>query len=298
MRAPHAGSSSGRKAGDGKETLLGVRPGVDGGPSPGQAAPHRPLWGLRARLFLLVGLAVLPVLGAIGYTARRALTEAKAAAQDQVRQVAQQIGRREAQRIRQTQRLLAVLAHLPQVRSGNATRCHLFLAGILARSPQYANFALIAPNARVLCSAVESQHPVDPARHAFFQRVFRSRQFSLGNYQIGQITGLPVLVAAYPLLHPRGQVTALLIAALKLNWLNALPDNHHLPAGATLVVLDSNYQTLFHYPHEQGGLGRSLANTPLVRDLRSVAGGRGRGHTGPRRCVPPVCACPGPPPRQ
>ncbi|MHB1941915.1 MAG: EAL domain-containing protein [Acidiferrobacteraceae bacterium] len=273
MRAPHAGSSSGRKAGDGKETLLGVRPGAGRGPSPDQAAPRRSPWGLRARLFLLVGLAVLPALGVISYTARQERTEATAAAQDQVIQVAQQIGRREAQRIRQTQRLLAVLARLPQVRSGNVTRCHLFLAGVLARSPQYANLALIAPNARVLCSAVEFQHPVDPAREAFFQRAFRSHQFSLGNYQIGQMTGLPVLVASYPLLHPRGQVTALLIAALKLNWLNALPDNHRLPVGATLVVLDSNYQVLFHYPHEQGWLGKSLANTPFGRVLRSVAGG-------------------------
>ena len=271
MRAPHTESGGGRKASDDSKALPPAQSGSGTSPA-GRAVPRRPLWGLRARLLLLVGLAVLPALGVIGYSARRERAEARATAQDRAMQVAQQIGRREAQRIRETQRLLMVLAHLPQVRSGNATRCHLLLAGILAHSPQYANFALIAPNARVLCSAVEFPHPVDPAREAFFQRAFQSRQFSLGNYQIGQMTGQPVVVGAYPLLDPRGRVTALLIAALKLNWLNALSDNYRLSAGATLTVLDPSYEVLFRYPHGRRWLGKSLANSRLGHRLQSAAG--------------------------
>ncbi|MHB8348483.1 MAG: EAL domain-containing protein [Acidiferrobacterales bacterium] len=249
-----------------------VRPGDGGDLPPGEPAPRRPLWGLRARLLLLVGLAVLPALGVIGYTARRERAEATAAAQDQAIQVAQQIGRREAQRIRETKWLLAVLARSPEIRPGRSTHCYHLFAGVLARNPQYANFALIAPDAHVLCSAVEFRHPVDPAREAFFRRVFRSHQFSLGNYQIGQMTGLPVLVAAYPLRDPRNRVTALLIAALKLDWLNVLPASHRLGAGATLIVLDPSDHVLFRYPHGQRWLGKSLANTRLGRVLRSVAG--------------------------
>ncbi|OYV74977.1 MAG: hypothetical protein B7Z66_14585 [Chromatiales bacterium 21-64-14] len=249
-----------------------ARSAAGNGSSGRRAAPHRHLWGLRARLLLLVGVAVLPALGVIGYTARREHLQATEAAQGQAMDVAQHISLREAQRIRQTHQLLAFLAGLPQVRSASPARCDRLLAGLLAHTTQYANFALIAPDARVLCSAVGLRHPVDPARGAFFQRALKTHTFSLGNYQIGQMTGLPVLVAAYPLLDPQGRVTALLIAALKLDWLDALSDNDHLPAGATLTVLDPTGQVLFHYPHGQRWSGKALANTPLGRVPNAPAG--------------------------
>ncbi|HQU14683.1 MAG TPA: EAL domain-containing protein [Gammaproteobacteria bacterium] len=273
-RAESDSGDQGRENGErGHEARFAAGDGL-----PGRTTPRRYLWGLRARLLLLVGLSVLPALGVIGYTAQRQRAQATATAQDQAIAVAQQIGLREAQRIRHTRQLLALLAHLPQVRSGT-TNCHSFLAGILARSPQYANFAIIAADAHVRCSAVEFRQPVDPAREAFFQRASKTHAFSLGNYQIGQMTRLPVLVAAYPLLDPQGRVTALLIAAMKLNEIDILSKDMRLPAGATLTVLDPTGQVLFHYPHGQRWLGKALANTPLGRVLHTVAGS-GVVHTG------------------
>lgn len=268
--APKAKSGNRSAGGDGPETPAGVHPAGDPSQDPGK--PSRPFWGLRARLLVFVGLAVLPALAMIGYTANQERATAMGDAQEQVKTLARDIGRHEAQRIRATRRLLSMLARLPQVHSRNSSDCHLLFATLLAHKTQYANFALIASDDRVRCSALEFHGPVDPGREAFFRRVFQSRKFSLGNYQIGQMTGLPVLVAAYPLLDPQGHVTSLLIAAMKLTWLKALPATHDLPAGATLAVLDPSHEVLFRYPHGQQWAGKPLANPRLDRMLRAVAG--------------------------
>lgn len=264
-------SGSGQPGNDDREISPGTRL-ISEDQMPDHGKPSWRFWGLRARLLLLVALAVLPALAVIGYTANQERARAMGDAQEQVKALARAIGRHEARRIRATRRLLSLLARLPQVRLPNSSRCHPLLATLLADKPQYANFALIASDNRVLCSAVKSQRPVDPAREAFFRRVFQSRRFSLGNYQVGQMTGLPVLVAAYPLRDPKGRVTSLLIAAMKLTWLKALPVAHRLPAGATLVVLDPSHDVLFHYPGGQRWTEKRLKDPELQRMLRAVSG--------------------------
>ncbi|MHB1585780.1 MAG: EAL domain-containing protein [Acidiferrobacteraceae bacterium] len=263
-------SGSGQPGNDDREISPGTRLTSED-QMPDHGKPSWRFWGLRARLLLLVALAVLPALAVIGYTANQERARAMGDAQEQVKALARAIGRHEARRIRATRRLLSLLARLPQVRLPNSSHCHPLLATLLADKPQYANFALIASDNRVLCSAVKSQRPVDPAREAFFRRVFQSRRFSLGNYQVGQMTGLPVLVAAYPLRGPEGRVTSLLIAAMKLTWLKALPVAHRLPAGATLVVLDPSHDVLFHYPGGQRWIEKRLKDPELQRMLRAVS---------------------------
>ncbi|MHB1951756.1 MAG: EAL domain-containing protein [Acidiferrobacteraceae bacterium] len=252
----------------GREEPPGTGPTPEGTPAAGSTRSSL-CGGIRARLLLLVALAVLPALAVIGYSGYQDLARTRHAAREQVKTIARRIGRHEARRIRKTHRLLSVLGTLPQIRAANPSQCQSLLAALLAREPQYANFALIAADGHVVCSAVEVGHPVVPSREAFFRRVFLTRAFSLGNYEVGQMTGVPVLVAAYPLLNPKQQVTAVLIAAMKLTWLKELP-NYHLPPDALLTVLDPGGQILFRHRSGPQWAGNPRLRSSLERTLRTV----------------------------
>ena len=78
--------------------------------------------------------------------------------------------------------------------------------------PFYANLGAFEPDGDVFCNGVPLTGPVNSADLPWFQRTVQTRDFAIGDYQIGRITGIPVLVYGYPILdaswthpsHPHG----------------------------------------------------------------------------------------------
>jgi diguanylate cyclase (GGDEF)-like protein len=232
--------------------------------------------GLRARLLLLVLAAVIPAFGLIGYTAiaqrQAAALNAEKEAMNLVRLAAQEQG----QLIASTHQLLMSLAQLPAIRApGTATAsCQRVLTELLKSFPYYTNFGVAAPDGRVLCSAVSLAEPVNIADRSYFKRAVESRDFGVGDYQVGRITGIPAINFGYPVRGDGGNVQAVVYAALNLSWLNQFVTSIELPAGSTLTVLDSHGTILARHPDPQKWVGKPMAETPLVK---AVLGHRGEG---------------------
>ena len=91
---------------------------------------------------------------------------------------------------------------------------------------------------------------------------------SIGDYQVGRITGKPSFNLGYPVFDPSGQVQAVVFAALDLDWVNrsdyAL--QMQLPQGATWTKIDGNGTILVRYPAPEKGLvGEPLPEMSLLK---------------------------------
>ncbi|HWQ13382.1 MAG TPA: HD domain-containing phosphohydrolase [Roseiflexaceae bacterium] len=224
----------------------------------------RPFSSLRARLILLVLLAMVPVLGLLLYTASEQRQLAIAETQQETLRLARLASSNQQRLIEGARQLLTTFARLPQVREGDPSACSALMADILEQHPIYANFGVAARNGGVRCSAVPLSSPVNVADRAYFQQALVTRAFAVGDYQIGRITGKATVNFGYPLLDAEGRVAAVVFAALDLAWLNQLAANSQLPAGATLTVIDRNGVILSRYPDPERWIGRSVREAPLV----------------------------------
>jgi len=110
----------------------------------------------------------------------------------------------------------------------------------------------------------------------YFRRARETRDFAIGDYQIGRITGKATVNFGHPVLDNRGHVRVVLFAALDLAWLNELADRVGLPAGSTLTVIDRNGTILSRYPDEGKWVGK-LMPEPLV--LNAILNQQGNGTT-------------------
>lgn len=146
------------------------------------------------------------------------------------------------------------------------------LPALLKQYQLYANFGVIAPTGEVLCSAVPTTGPVNLAGQPFFRHALETRDFVLGGYFVGPITGKPVIVAAYPVIDESGRVVSILAAPIDLAWLNHFAAQAQLPVGATLMVVDSQGKILAHYPDPQQWLGKTVPETSLARTLLAESG--------------------------
>ena len=105
--------------------------------------------------------------------------------------------------------------------------------------------------------------PVYVGDRIYFRRALETRDFAIGEYQVGRITGKASVNFGYPVLDDAGHVRAVVVAALDLAWLSELANQAGLPTGSMLTVIDRNGTILSRYPDEGKWVGK-LMPEPLV----------------------------------
>ena len=119
------------------------------------------LKSLRVRLLLLVLIAVIPVWGAIAYTASEQKKIAVAGIQRNALQLAQFSTHEEEQALQGTRQILIALAEYVQKTDENPSDCSAFCADLLNQFKRYANIGAVKSNGDVFCSAVPLDKPIN-----------------------------------------------------------------------------------------------------------------------------------------
>jgi signal transduction histidine kinase len=225
------------------------------------------LASLRLRLWLLVLLAFMPALGLMFYTAAEQRQRAVKEVKDQALRMAQIASSDQERRIDGTRYLLVALAHVPNVRDGDAAECARFLSTLLKDNPLYTVLGMADLRGDVICSAVPLTQPVNIADRAYFQDAIETRDFAIGEFHTGRITNKAAIGFGYPVLDDEGRVQAVVAAAMDLSWLNQLMADAELPEGALLLVIDRNGTILYGYPISEAWIGEADVSAPLFQAM-------------------------------
>ena len=226
---------------------------------------------LRFRLIALVLLAIVPLAGLMFYTAYEQRKLEIADIEGDVLGFAEFAAREEAQLLDGTRQLLASFAYYLQRQWSDPAECSRYLAELLNHYHRYKNLGAVDARGVLHCSALPYGSFLDVSDRPWFKRAIATRQFAIGDYQIGLITGSPVIVLAYPIISADGQFIGVAFAALDIQWLNQLKVGFTkgLPIGSTISQLDDRGVVLFHHPEPDTYVGRSLASTFLFDAVRS-----------------------------
>jgi len=177
--------------------------------------------GLRWRLMLLILAAVLPAFLLVFYSTFEQRREASESAQREALKIAQTVAeghRVTSSSVRQMLTGLSTLAEIPDAQSAGA--CNKMMANILRFSSDYANAGVALSNGDVVCSALPLPGPVNVADRAYFQRAVATREFSIGDYQVGRIVAKRGIHFGYPLLNADKQIWGVVFVLLDLARLN------------------------------------------------------------------------------
>lgn len=222
---------------------------------------------LRTRLLALVLLAVLPMLGLTLYSALAERTAAAERAESTALRLAKVVAANQSQLTTEARQLLATIAGAPEATGKNAAVCNVFLADVMARWPRYANLGVIGPDGKLVCSALPAAALLDLSDRLYFQLALETRDFTVGEYQIGRITGKPTINFGYPVLDRAGRVQRVVFAALDLAWLNELAADAQLTPGTTLTIVDRTGVILARYPDPERWVGEGVPEAALVEEI-------------------------------
>ena len=232
--------------------------------------------GLRVRLLLLVLLAVVPALGLTLYTNLEERQLRKAQVQEYALRLSRIVSADHERLIEGARQLLVTLTRLPAVRDPNRAACNALFADLLTQQSSYANLGVIDADGNIFCSGLPITGQVYVGDRSYFRRAKETRDFAIGDYQIGRVTGKATLNFGRPILDDAGHVRAVVFAALDLAWLNELASRAELPTGSTLTIIDRHGTILSRYPDERKWVGK-LMPEPLV--FKAILAQQGNGMT-------------------
>jgi two-component system, cell cycle sensor histidine kinase and response regulator CckA len=235
--------------------------------------PRPFLSGLRGRLLLLVFLAVLPAFALTWYTGSQDRQRQREAVASDTVALARILANDQERAIDGTRQILSELATVPEVRGGEAQRLRTFFVVLMKLYPGYSSFLLLDATGNVVVALPAPAHPVNFSDRPWFQRAIGTRDFAVGDYQVGQLTGKRVVVGAWPVLDDTGRVVSVLAAGLDVTWLNQIAATAQLPPGAVLVLLDRHGVVLARYPETAGVPGQGLGERALTVEMQGRAEG-------------------------
>jgi signal transduction histidine kinase/CheY-like chemotaxis protein/HAMP domain-containing protein len=208
---------------------------------------------LRGGLLLSITLALTPVIALILYTNLEERSRAELEAERQTHQSARALVLEHQRILAHARQILADLASLREIRAVKpSAACDESLARVRQHNPNYGNIIVVDPQGDLQCSSLPNKRSLNYADRAWFRRVVRSRRFSVGDYMIGKIYGLPSLGLGQPIYSKTGRLTGVLAAALDVKWLKQMSENLPLPANSVMELVDTTGKVLIRVPDPEG----------------------------------------------
>jgi diguanylate cyclase (GGDEF)-like protein len=225
------------------------------------------------RLVFIIVFAVLPMLVLTVYGTIQQRTDAETEAKQQLRLLARLAARQQAQVIDGANDTLVAVAQLALALPPDPSVCSAHFSQMLKRSGnKYHNIGVHTAEGDSYCSGLQPGRPGSSRDRLYVRLARETGKFSIGEYQIGRMSGRAGLNFGYPVLADDG-LRGIAFLALDLDEFlkgtAALP----LPPGGVLLVFDGNGTIIARQPADAGRVGIKVRSPDVHRAL--VAPGAG-----------------------
>jgi PAS domain S-box-containing protein len=207
---------------------------------------------LRERLVVLMMAAVLPMFAFSLWVALRETRSATEQAQSQLTFAASLLAANQDRAVDAAEQLLGAIAAMPELRSGDKSRCQAYFVGLRDHYPMYSNIGLIAADGNVVCHAQGGLGDALVADRPYFREVLAQRRFVIGEAIVGRITGRRSIPFAVPVMDA-GKVAGVVFASLDLQHATLSLGRAGPPPGSRVLVADRRGQVLMEFPPPPAG---------------------------------------------
>jgi signal transduction histidine kinase/CheY-like chemotaxis protein len=227
---------------------------------------------LLTRLFALIALTMLPMVGIEIYDEVDARSLRAEEGKDQALRLVRLVALEQARVIEGARQLLTALGKMPAVLGGDATACSALLGDLSGAYKQYVSLISIDLTGHSVCVGGEGTPGTFLGDRPYFKLAVASRDFALGEYTMNPTSGRRVIYLAQPYDGPDGKVAGVAAAGLSLDWLNGEIARNPLPSKASVSAVDRQGTIIARYPGKERFVGTKI---PGQSHSYMLAGGEG-----------------------
>lgn len=233
---------------------------------------------IRARLAILILASGLPILILAVYSGIVQRDAAERSEQQELRLIAELTAKRPELIIESVHQLLFAIGGQVDNLLSDRQNCHRYFHRLLPEGGGlYWSMGLIQPNGDIFCSSIvsKSRDPINVKDRSYFGMAAATGKFSVGEYQVGRLTGSAGINFAYPVLDANGRLQAVAFAGLNMDTFIEQGESRREGLRRSLsrvaTILDRNSVVLAQYPMFNATVGEKYPN-PRVVEALSIPG--------------------------
>ncbi len=227
-----------------------------------------PPTSLSLRLWLVIGLAVIPLFLMALSDHRQRRIDAVEAVQREVTRMQQAARKEERAALERVRLTLEIMVRSNDLATLDPEDCSALARRLLTTMRDFANLGASDAEGNVFCSGVPARGAINISDRKSFQQAASGNGLSGGEYVIGRASGLPALVFGYPMRTADGTLRAVVFASIKLDWFDNLIASFALPDDWDAGLVASDGRVLSHHPDPAGWHGQSLPAETLAEFQR------------------------------
>jgi PAS domain S-box-containing protein len=217
--------------------------------------------GIRARIVMLVGVALFPITVLTVIHISNDQNRRLEALKFEGKRTAEMTASHVSAVIEGSRQLLLALAHSSEVElKDRATTAHDYRE-LLANAPLYANIGLVDRRGFLVASAAEVHDSLDFSARSWFRQVQSARDFAIGEYQAGLITDRPSLSVAYPI--ESDSILSAVYLSIKPSAFQDLISGIHVPEGGIVNIIDRKGTIIARTPEPEHWVGKFSRAWPV-----------------------------------
>lgn len=230
----------------------------------------------RIRIIALIILVALPALGLTVINTMRERATADTRARQEITQLAQLAAVHQDRVVESSRQMLTAISPVLPELLLDRERCNRYFAGMLQSSGnRYHSMGIQGADGSQFCNGVptSNSNSINVSDRRYFRLAMQTKAFTIGDYQIGRVTGKPGINFGYPALGSDGEISGVAFLALDLHTFNAEFANLTVPPYARLAVFDRNGIVLARSGEGRTGIGEKLSVPTVLENV--LSGDRG-----------------------
>ena len=208
-------------------------------------------FSLSSRLWLVLALAMLPLLGLTIKDYFDERNNALASIEQNARSILQGARIEEESALRDVGYLLKIMNRANDLDNNDPTTCSGLASRLISTFTSFSNIGAALPNGDVFCAAVKTSEQVNIKDRLYFQEALTGQGISKGQFTVGKFSGKPGITFGMPLHDKAGNLRAILFASSNINWFDRLAKNYRLPDGWTSTLFTGEGKLLTSYPNPE-----------------------------------------------
>lgn len=210
----------------------------------------------QTRLFVLVFLCFLPSIALYVHADRSHEASELDDHLAELLRLANQAGQEYRLILDDTRTLLGALSEMSEFQRAERSDCDSVLSRVMGHTLHYTAIQLIEPDGFVTCGSLAIDQELIVSDRYYHQAAMANRQFSVGEFVVGRLSGKPIVGMALPVIDREGQdISGVLAAYLDLDRLANGIYEMDVPHDVTVTVIDRAGRIMIRVPAGVSALG-------------------------------------------
>jgi two-component sensor histidine kinase len=212
---------------------------------------------MRKRLFAVAAAALVPAMGLLAYNelALRAAREAEVHAE--AARAAQHVSLELNMVIEGARSLVIAVSAIAAVNDPQPDLCSSVVADVARPVESIESILVLDVTGHIVCSTRGPRPEISMADRDYFREALKGEDAAVGVYTLGRLSKTAVLPVARAMKH-EGRVTGVIVAGIKLSWLQARLSQRSLLPGGAYTIADRQGTILARNPLPERFVGTRI----------------------------------------